>query len=945
MKFDSMKNHAVLSVSKPWYRLLGACVAILLFAGFSPRAQAIITLNSASFSNLQAALSYTGHSTPQVVILAFNGTITMTYPITIAGNIILEAPTNYTATLSGGGTTRLFQVNSNNYFTVSNITLSGGSPLVTNGIAGYNGFSSYGAGNDGGSGLPGGNALGGAIYNLGNLTVYKCSFVTNNARGATGGSGGNGGSDLGNNGNAGSGGPAGNGGLALGGAIYNAGSMFVSNSSFIGNYVIGGNGGLGGTNGAGGGGYFGAGGAGNIAEGGAIYNAGYATNYACTFAGNYSTGGNSQTAGGKPGGNGSGPNGAVGGHSLGGGVYNSGPNLLINCTFSANQVSGGAGANGGAALTPDFSAGKGGNGGDGVGGAIFTETNGLTTIQNCTLSAGLVYAGTNGVSGTPGVANNPGIPGHAYGANICSYGKVILRASILAYPTNATNLTGNFKDAGYNICSDYSIGFTQTTSFTNLDPLLAPLANYGGDTLTFDLKSDSPAIDAIPNLPLTNYPAFDQRAYPRPIPTGSYADIGAVEHGQPTFSVSGLISPTNYDYSNVYVVATGTQGLSYSSIPNPDGTYLIPGMQADTYAVSATITNGYTFAPTTTNVILNLTTPAAVVNFTAAAAYAVGGTVSNLSSSVSVTLYTLVNGNITASVVTTTDTNGYYVFTNVAAGNFTIQPQGTSTNIYSPATLAITVPPTYTNYNFLAVPVTYSVSGGIVGGPGVVAVTATANGSSTPFGTVLSDANGSYTFSSLPVGVYSIRPIPTNGYSFSPANINVSLLSGTNISSFTGVNGSAYTISGQVVGYHGIVNLQATGQQYSYSGTSDTNGNYSIFNVPGGSYAVTPGTVAKVTFQPSSLSLSLSGNLGSQNFNAYPLVRQTNSKPSYSNSIFRFSVTNGAPLMKYRVQSRTNLFTGSWTNVVTNYFDSTGSASFTTTNGGGSNIFFRTVSP
>ena len=49
--------------------------------------------------------------------------------------------------------------------------------------------------------------------------------------------------------------------------------------------------------------------------------------------------------------------------------------------------------------------------------------------------------------------------------------------------------------------------------------------------------------------------------------------------------------------------------------------------------------------------------------------------------------------------------------------------------------------------------------------------------------------------------------------------------------------------------------------------------------------------------------------------------------------------------MKYRVQSRTNLFTGSWTNVVTNYFDSTGSASFTTTNGGGSNIFFRTVSP
>lgn len=61
-------------------------------------------------------------------------------------------------------------------------------------------------------------------------------------------------------------------------------------------------------------------------------------------------------------------------------------------------------------------------------------------------------------------------------------------------------------------------------------PLLQPLADNGGDTLTHALLPDSPAIDAISSISCTL--TLDQRGMPRPMEVsslGTPCDIGAFE--------------------------------------------------------------------------------------------------------------------------------------------------------------------------------------------------------------------------------------------------------------------------------------------------------------------------------------------------------------------------------------------------------------------------------
>ena len=132
--------------------------------------------------------------------------------------------------------------------TLTNCTFIGNSAVGTNGAAGRNGSGGGNIGNNGGNGTAGVQALGGAIYNLGGLTIYNSSFFTNSATGGSGGSGGNGGDGTFQGGNGGNGGA---GGLGYGGAIYNLGTLRLTNCTFSGNTVSGGTGGSGGTDGAG----------------------------------------------------------------------------------------------------------------------------------------------------------------------------------------------------------------------------------------------------------------------------------------------------------------------------------------------------------------------------------------------------------------------------------------------------------------------------------------------------------------------------------------------------------------------------------------------------------------------------------------------------------------------------------------------------------------------
>ena len=172
---------------------------------------------------------------------------------------------------------------------------------------------------------------------------------------------------------------------------------------------------------------------------------------------------------------------------LGGGMANyiSSP-VLTNVTFSANSSSG-------------------------HGGGLYNEETSNPSLTNVT------FTGNTATISGGGIAN--------YGSNA----EYLPSNPILSN----TILWGNFPDQIFNsgISSasvSYSViqgGYPDGTNIITDDPLLGPLADNGGFTMTHALRAGSSAIDAgDPNF----CPATDQRGVVRPI--GSGCDIGAYEY-------------------------------------------------------------------------------------------------------------------------------------------------------------------------------------------------------------------------------------------------------------------------------------------------------------------------------------------------------------------------------------------------------------------------------
>jgi hypothetical protein len=432
---------------------------------------------------------------------------------------------------------------------------AGNSVKAANGHSGDNGTTTDTTGTDGSAGMPGASALGGAIYNQGTLALGKCTFTTNSATAGSGGSGGSGGAGNGAFQLGGNGGDGGQGGAALGGAVYNLGDLTLMNCTFSTNSALGGNGGAGGTAGTGTNpGTPGNGGAGASGLGGAVYNSGNLTVLASTFSVNSALGGASATNGLK--GNLSGKTGIKGGQASAGAVYNAWWAALTNCTFYTNSALGGTGGNGGNGSGTFEVPGDGGDGGDGVGGALYNLN--TATVVNCTFSSSGAVGGTNGL---PGTGKFTGVPGHfgaSEGANIATTGPIfILMNSILAAAVSEPNAFGSFTDAGYNLSSD-SVGSFGSLSFQNTDPKLSPLADNGGPTFTMAIAPNSPAVDKIPS---SASPSTDQRGVPRPI--NGLSDIGAFEFGGSITVTNVTLSISATTNNSIQLSVTGATGLTF----------------------------------------------------------------------------------------------------------------------------------------------------------------------------------------------------------------------------------------------------------------------------------------------------------------------------------------------------------------------------------------------
>ena len=539
-------------------------------------------LIGASEAELRAALEVADH-----VVFASGGTIYLSNTITIAGPKRIEAGA-FAVALSGSNQTRIFDVTPGGALHLINLTLFGGRVLGTNGSlreiggAGQGGavrvvggsltawncrfMTNNAIGGPGGNSLPedgqvpgaGGRASGGAVsVSSGLLALSNCVFQANIARG------GNGGRFFGF-------GSRTIGGKGEGGALYASGSSVdLQQTIIVDSQAVPGNG----TStfifpeARGAGLYLESGSAritacallSNYARSGAaLYNDNasliiersiLATNGA-TFGGALFLG-DSQTAivactlthnsaSGRGGFHFDGIE-VDAEHAYGGALFLSrGSCSISNSTFAWNTAQGGSGF-----ASPTES----GRAGSSWGGAIFSA--GQITLENVTIALNRASSGRalwRDLSAGYGgglctiasadallihctVASNSVTDTYTYsrGAGCFTSNSFSALATIFAHnfasTTEPENISGSLNDQGFNISSDSSPLFSSFgTSRGNADPMLGPLADNGGPTLTMALRPGSPAIDGIVR---SSWPPFDQRGFHRP--AGGHADIGAFE--------------------------------------------------------------------------------------------------------------------------------------------------------------------------------------------------------------------------------------------------------------------------------------------------------------------------------------------------------------------------------------------------------------------------------
>ena len=194
---------------------------------------------------------------------------------------------------------------------------------------------------------------------------------------------------------------------------------------------------------------------------------------------------------------------------FGGGISNYGTLTITNSTINSNYCflfAGGVYNDGTLTITNSTVSGNGAVGQHdgqpwGYGGGIVGEV----TLTNSTLSGNYANLSAGGIDGSGAIGN-----------------------TILNYNSDA-NITGTMTSLGYNLSSDDGGGnLTGPGDQINTDPMIGPLQNNGGPTLTHALLPGSPAVNAgDPNF--TPPPFYDQRGSPFVRVFNGRIDIGAFE--------------------------------------------------------------------------------------------------------------------------------------------------------------------------------------------------------------------------------------------------------------------------------------------------------------------------------------------------------------------------------------------------------------------------------
>ena len=391
---------------------------------------------------------------------------------------------------------------------------------------------------------------------------------------------------------------------------------------------------------------------------------------------------------------------------FGAGLQNSGEATVSDCTFSNNAVVNG----------PMF------------GGAINHEgtklvVTGTTFMGNRAeanggaLSCGNPFFGNNPAIGNIAITNctfyaNGGNGAAAFGQSIgspvtfvnCTFASNSFRAiqvfsggslsparvrvvnSIFSDTVGGDNVQG-IEDWGNNLSTDNSASLTNATSLKNTDPLLGPLADNGGPTLTMGLLYGSPAMDAAYD---SAGPGTDQRGVARP--TRTHSDIGAFEG-----SISPNQSGTVHFASTNFVVGE-SQGTALVQVERTGSSTGTAGVTVS--ATAGTAAAGVDFAPTNIALVFaegEMQKSVAVTIFNDSAPETNETVILNLSSPVGT-----VPDSPSASQLTILDEDAPYVLTNYTdAGLRAAVDNGGWIQFPSNGTITLTSPITVSQFTVL----------------------------------------------------------------------------------------------------------------------------------------------------------------------------------------------------------------------------------------------------
>jgi hypothetical protein len=230
------------------------------------------------------------------------------------------------------------------------------------------------------------------------------------------------------------------------------------------------------------------------------------------------------------------------------------------------------------------------------------DTKGTAILSNCTVSGNSAQSYGGGINNLAGLTvSNTTFSGNSanFGASIAtgnpvtvSIGDTVLKAGKAG--GNIFNDGGTVISRGYNLSSDDGAGYlTGPGDQINTEPLLSPLQDNGGPTLTHALLPGSPAINAgDPNF--TPPPVYDQRGPGFPRVVNGRIDKGSFEVQGPTPTPTPTATPCSS-------VGSWTEQASYPIVTSGQAVASVGGNVYSFGGIvnNAAIANAYKYTPAT----------------------------------------------------------------------------------------------------------------------------------------------------------------------------------------------------------------------------------------------------------------------------------------------------------------------------------------------------------